>query len=139
MSYRHFSKMSYVALEQTFFRQLCKLSSRFEDPKFSRRLKDILERCFEGLFYHYFGNYLAKMSKNCFCKMSYIPLYEMSFRRLSKISSIFANPPSFRRLKDILPTFFFLLLTEQLVFSRETIKVSGLLCLFVLFLELKLG
>ena len=35
--------------------------------------------------------------------MSYIPLYEMSFRQLCKIRSRFAYPTSFRRLKDILP------------------------------------
>ena len=32
----------------------------------------------------------------------YIPLYEISFRQPGKISSRFANPTSFRRLKDIL-------------------------------------
>ena len=37
--------------------------------------------------------------------MSYIPLYEMSFRQLCKISSRFVNLKFFRRLKDILATF----------------------------------
>ena len=44
------------------------------------------------------------MSKNCLCEMCYIPLYEMPFRQLCKISSRFSNPTSFRRLKDILST-----------------------------------
>ena len=76
--------------------------SRFPNPTFLRRLKGILQRCIQSAFYHCLENYLAKMSKNCLCKMSYIPLYEMSFRQPCKISSRFANPKSFRRLKDIL-------------------------------------
>ena len=79
------------------------MSSTFANPTLLRRLKDILQRCFQSVFYHCLENYLAKMSKNCLCEMSYIPLYEMSFRQPCKISSRFANPTSFRRLKDILP------------------------------------
>ena len=71
--------------------------------KSERRLKGILQRCFQGVFYHCLENHLAKMSKNSLCEMSYIPLYQMSFRQLCKIFSTFANPTSFRRLKDILP------------------------------------
>ena len=103
MSWRHFSKISYVALDEMFLRQLWKMSSRFANLTFLRRLKGILQRCFQGVFYHCLENHLAKMSKNCLCEMSYIPQYEMSFRQLCKISSRFANPTSFRRLKDILP------------------------------------
>ena len=95
-----FQKMS--LLDEVFFRQLCKMSSRFANPTFLRRLKGILQRCFQGVFYHCLENHLAKMSKNCLCEMSYIPLYEMSFRQLCKICSRFANPTSFRCLKDIL-------------------------------------
>ena len=86
-----------------FLRQLCKMSSRFANPTFLRRLKDILQRCFQGVFYHCLENHLTKMSKNCLCEISYISLYEMSFRQLCKISSRFTNPTSFRGLKDILP------------------------------------
>ena len=46
MSSRHFSKMSYVVLHKMFFRQPCKVSSRFENPAFFRRLKDSLQWCF---------------------------------------------------------------------------------------------
>ena len=81
------------------------MSSRFANPTFLRRLKDIFQRCFQSVFYHCLENCLAKMSKSCFCKMSYIPLYEMSFRQPCKISSRFANSTSFRRLKDILPKY----------------------------------
>ena len=95
--------MSYVALDEMFLRQLDKMSSRFANPTFLRSLKDILQRYFQGIFYHCLENHLPEMSKNCLCEMSYIPLYDMSFRQLCKISSKFANPTSFRRLKDILP------------------------------------
>ena len=95
--------MSYVALDKMFLRQLDKMSSRFANPTFLRRLKDILQRCFQSAFYHFLENYFGKMSENCLCEMSYIPLYEISFRQPCKISSRFANPTSFRRLKDILP------------------------------------
>ena len=90
--------MPYVALDETFVNQLCKMSSRFDNATFLRRLKGILQRCFQGVFYYCLENHLAKMSKNCLCEMSYIPLYEMSFRQLCKISSRFANATSFRRL-----------------------------------------
>ena len=83
-----------------FFRQLCKMSSRFANLTFLRRLKGILQRWFQGVFYPCLEKCLAKMSKNCY---SDIPLYEMSFRQLYKISSRFANPTFLRRLKDILP------------------------------------
>ena len=75
-----------------FFRQLRKMSSRFANPTFFSRLKGILKRCFPGVFYPCLETYIAKMCKNCLCEMSYIPLYEMSFRQLCKISSRFANP-----------------------------------------------
>ena len=99
--------MSYVALDEIFFRQLCKMSFRFANPTFLRRLKRILKRCSRDVFYHCLENYLAKMSKNCLCEMSYIPLYEMPFRQLCKISSRFAKPTLLgvwrtSRLKDIL-------------------------------------
>ena len=103
MPQRHFSKMSYVSLDEMFVRQLCKMSSRFGNPTFLRRLKDILQRCFQSVFYHFLENYLTEVSKNCLCKMSYTLLYEMPLRQPCNISSIFANPRSFRRLKDILP------------------------------------
>ena len=74
-----FFQMSSAALDEMLFRQLCKMSSRFANPTFSRCLKDILKRCSPGVFYHCLENYLAKMSKSCFCEMSYIPLYEMSY------------------------------------------------------------
>ena len=89
-----------------FLRQLCEMASRFANPKFLRRLKSTLQRCFEGAFCHCLENHLEKMSKNCLCKMSYIILYEMTFRQLWKVSFRFANPTSFRRLKDILPKCF---------------------------------
>ena len=43
------------------------------------------------------------MSKNSLCEMSYMSIYEMYFRQLCKISSRFANPTYFRRLKVIWP------------------------------------
>lgn len=103
MSQRYFYKISYRALDERFFRQPCKMSSRFANPTFLMRLQGILQGCFQGIFYHCFENYLAKISKNCFCEMSYIRLHEMSLRQLCKISSRLANPTFFRRLKDILP------------------------------------
>ena len=103
MPYRHFSKMSYVALDEMFFKQLCKMSSRFANPAFLRRLKGILQISFQGVFYHCLENYLTKLSKNCLFEMSYIPLHEISFRQPCKISSTFANLTSLKRLKDILP------------------------------------
>ena len=78
------------------------MSSRFQNPTFLMRLKDILQRCLQSVFCHRLENCLAKMSKNCLCEMSYKPLYEMSFRQPCKISSRFANPTFFRHLKDIL-------------------------------------
>ena len=82
MSKKHFPEMFDVAPDKMFFRQLCKMSSRFANPIFLRHLKGILQRCFQGVFYHCLENYLAKMSKNFFFKKSYIPLYEMSFRQI---------------------------------------------------------
>ena len=41
--------MSYVALDEMFLRQLCKMSSRFANPTFLRRLKGILQRRFQGV------------------------------------------------------------------------------------------
>ena len=76
------SKMSYVVLEKMFLRELCEMASRFANPKFLRRLKSIFQRCFEGVFCHCLENHLEKMSKNCLCEMSYILLYEMTFRQL---------------------------------------------------------
>ena len=78
------------------------MSSRFQNPRFLMRLKDILQRCLQSVFCHRLENCLAKMSKNCLCEMSYKPLYEMSFRQPCKISSRFVNPTFFRHLKDIL-------------------------------------
>ena len=95
--------MSCVALDEMFLRQLCKMSCRFANPTFLKHLKCILQRCFQGVFYHCLENYLAKMSENCLCEMSHIPLYEMSFTQQYKISSRFLSWTSFRRLKDILP------------------------------------
>ena len=101
----HFSKMSYVALDEMSLRQLCKISSRFANPAFLRRLKGTLQRCFQGVLYHCLENHLAKTSKNCLCEISYISLYEISFRQLCKISSRFANPTSERHPEDVfLPT-----------------------------------
>ena len=102
MSQRHFSKMPYVALDEMFFRMVCKMSSIFANATFLRRLKYILQRCFQVIFNHSLENYLLKLSKNCLFEMSFIPLYEMSFRQLCEISSRFANLTSFKRLKDIL-------------------------------------
>ena len=68
--------------KQDVFRQLRKMSSRFANLTFLRRLKGILQRCFEGVFYYYLENYLTKMSKNCLFEMFYTPLHEMSFRQL---------------------------------------------------------
>ena len=79
------------------------MTFRFANPTFLKRLKDILQRCFQSVFYHRLENYLAKMYKKCICEVSYIPLYEMSFRQQCKISSRFANPTSFRHLKDTMP------------------------------------
>ena len=62
-----------------------------------------MQICFQSVFDHCLENYLTEMSKNCICKMSYTLLYEMPLRQPCKISSKFANPRSFRRLKDILP------------------------------------
>ena len=70
--------MSYVALDDMLFRQLCKMSFRFANPTFLRRLKGILQRCFQVAFYHCLENYIDKVSENSLCEMSYIPLYEMS-------------------------------------------------------------
>ena len=64
-------EMFYVALDKMLLKQLCKISSRFANPTFLRLLKCILQRYFQGFFYHCLGNHLAKMSKNCLCKMSY--------------------------------------------------------------------
>ena len=102
MPQRRFSEMPYVALDEIFVRQLCKISSRFANLTFLRRLKGILQIYFQGVFYPCLENHLAEMSKNCLCEMSYIPLYEMSFRQLYKLSSRSANPTFFRHLKDIL-------------------------------------
>ena len=115
---RRFSKMPYVALDEMILKQICKMSSRFANPTFLRCLKSILQRCFQGVFYHCLEKHLAKMFKNCLCEMSYIPLYEMSFRQLCKISSRFANPTSFRRLKDILN------ISKLHVWSHHTIDIS---------------
>ena len=95
--------MSYVAQEKLFLRQLWNMSSRFANPTFLRRLKGILQRCFQGAFYHCLEDHIAKMSKNCLWEMFYISLYEMSVSQLCKISSRFANPTSSRRREDILP------------------------------------
>ena len=65
-------------------------------------LKGILQRYFQSIFYHCLENYLVKISKNCLFELSFIHVYEMSFRQLRKISSRFAYPTFFRRLKDIL-------------------------------------
>ena len=81
---------------------LWKMSSRFPNLTFLRCLKGILQRCFQSIFYPCLENYLAKVSRNSLFEMSFIPINEMSFRQLCKISSRFANPTSFRRLKDIL-------------------------------------
>ena len=103
MPFRLFSNMSYVALDEMFFRMVCKIYSRFANQTFLRRLKGILQRCFQSIFYHGSEKYLVKMFKNCLFKMFFISLFEMSFSQLCKISSRFANPTSFRRLKDIFP------------------------------------
>ena len=78
--------MPYVSLEAMFFRQICNIFSRFSNLTILRRLKGILQKCFQGVFYHFLKNYLAKMSKNCLCRMSYLPLYENSFRQPCKRS-----------------------------------------------------
>ena len=117
--------MSYVSLDEMFFRQLCKMSSRFANPTFLRRLKDILQRCFQSVFYHCLENDLTEMSKNCLCKMSYTLLYEMSLRQPCKISSRFANPRSFRPLKDILPR-----CLECLFGNQETFYCFKVFCFF---------
>ena len=95
--------MSYIALDEMFVRQLCKMSSRFAILRSLRRLKGIWKRSFQGVLYNCLKNHLVKASRNCLFKMLFVPLYEMSFRQLCKISSRFANPTSFKRLKDILP------------------------------------
>ena len=84
-----------TAIEDVF--QIYK-SDIFEASKRHLRLK-----CFQGVIYDCLENHLAKTSKNCLFEMSFLLLYEMSFRQLQKISSRFANPKSFRCLKDILP------------------------------------
>ena len=106
MSQRHFSKMSYVAIGKIFSRQLWKMCSRFADPTFVRCLKDILQRCFQGIFTIALKNMLLRcLNISCsdyLFEMCFIPLCAMSFRKLCKIFPRFANPISFRRLKDIL-------------------------------------
>ena len=62
----HFSTMPYVAVDEMFLRQLCKMSSRFANPTFLRRVKGILQRCFQSVFYHCLENHLANIYKNCF-------------------------------------------------------------------------
>ena len=112
------------------FQTVMQVSSRFANPTFLRRLKGILQRCFQSVFYHWLENYLAKISKNCLCEMSYIPLYEMSFRQLCKIRSRFAYPTSFRRLKDILPRCLDCLhkTSLRLFFSLDFLPISVWYC-----------
>ena len=82
MFHRHFSKVSYVAQDQVFFRQLCKMSPIFAKPTLSRRLKGNLQRCFQGVFYRCLEKYLAKISKKCFWNVLYTYLSYMSYINL---------------------------------------------------------
>ena len=82
MPYKHFSKMSYLALDEMFFRQLCKMSSGFVNLTFLRHLAKILSKV---SFTIVFKTILLRCLKRCLCRMSYIPLYEMSFRQLCKM------------------------------------------------------
>ena len=69
--------MSYIALDKMFFRQQCKISSRFENPTFLRHLRGILKRCFQSVFHLCLEDYLAKMSKNCLFEMSFMMMIMM--------------------------------------------------------------
>ena len=89
---------SFQVAMQDFF-QICK-SDIFKASK--KPLAKMLSKC----ICYSFENYFAKMPKNCLCEMSYIPIYQIFFRQLCNISSRFANPISFRPVKEILPRCF---------------------------------
>ena len=91
--------MSYVALDVMFFRWLCKISSRFGNPIFLRCLKGML---YKDAFKLSFTIALKTILLRCLKTVFYTTIWDV-FRQLCKIPSRFANPTSFRPLKDILP------------------------------------